>query len=180
MHGVVLLVTGTVILNLQMGVYFAVPWAGFFSLGLALVTPFQGAIGVAADFFTSKKFNMRVKEVIVPPFLRKMLSKKFPILGQPSFVVKFGPVGVRLRNLSFYASMINGESPAARPPVGGSAHTVHVHSSVCWFGLHARKKIIAENALIVPSQASSAGAWLRSRGSPLICTRFRSRHSGRR
>eukprot|EP01046_Picozoa_sp_COSAG06_P011010 COSAG06_NODE_618_length_13744_cov_19.800220_2_plen_105_part_00 len=95
-----------------MGVYFAVTWAGFFSLGLALVTPFQGAIGVAADFFTSKKFNMRVKEVIVPPFLRKMLSKKFPILGQPSFIVKFGPVGVRLRNLSFYASMINGESPS--------------------------------------------------------------------
>ena len=97
-----------VILNLQMGVYSAVPWAGFFSLALAIVTPFQGFVGVAADFFTSKRFNMRVKEVVVPPWVRKMLSKRFPVLGKPSFIVKFGPLGLRLRNLSFYCSMING------------------------------------------------------------------------
>jgi hypothetical protein len=97
-----------VILNLQLGVYSAVPWAGFFSLALAIVTPFQGFVGVAADFFTSKTFNMRVKEVIVPAWIRKVLSNRFPILGNPSFIVKFGPLGVRLRGLSFYSSMING------------------------------------------------------------------------
>lgn len=91
-----------------MGVYSAVPWAGVFSLALAIVTPFQGAIGVAADFFTSKRFNMRVKEIVVPSWVRKNCSSRFPIFGQPSFILKFGPVGNRLRNLSFYASMING------------------------------------------------------------------------
>ena len=97
-----------VVLNLQMGVYNAVPWAGFFSLALAVVTPFQGFVGVAADFFTSKKFKMRVKEIVIPSWVRKALSSRFPVLGKPSFIVKFGPLGLRLRNVSFYSSVING------------------------------------------------------------------------
>ena len=91
----------------------AVPWAGVFSLALAIVTPFQGGIGVLSDIFTSKRFALRMQEVKVPPFVKKICSKRFPLLGKPSFIIKFGPLGQRLQKLSFYFAVINGSISVA-------------------------------------------------------------------
>eukprot|EP01047_Picozoa_sp_COSAG01_P048014 COSAG01_NODE_4638_length_4859_cov_7.638967_4_plen_297_part_01 len=95
-------------ISITAGVFDAVPWAGVVSLCLALVTPIQGGIGVVGDLFTSKRFAPRLKEVKVPAFLAKNCSSRFPILGQPSFIIKFGPIGARFQQASFYLAMING------------------------------------------------------------------------
>jgi hypothetical protein len=95
-------------ISITAGVFDAVPWAGVVSLCLALVTPIQGGIGVVGDLFTSKRFALRLKEVKVPAFLASRCSSRFPILGQPSFIIKFGPIGARFQQASFYLAMING------------------------------------------------------------------------
>jgi Ca2+-binding EF-hand superfamily protein len=95
-------------INITAGIFDAVPWAGVISLCLALITPIQGGIGVIGDLFTSKRFALRLKEVKVPAFLAKNCSSRFPILGQPSFIIKFGPIGARFQQASFYLSMVNG------------------------------------------------------------------------
>ena len=93
------------ILNLQAGIYSAVPWAGAFSLLLALVTPIQGVVGLLAGVLCSPKFNTRIQEFVVPGWLFKIRSKIkcLPPLRE-SYIVKFGPIGQRLQQLSFYIS----------------------------------------------------------------------------
>jgi len=119
------------IYNLEMGMYSAVPWAGAFSLGLAIVTPFQGTIGTLSDLFTSKKFALRMKEVKVPGFIRKFFPKIFPI-GRESFIIKFGPIGQRLQKLSFYFAMVNGFISATMVAISwltASMYAIHVKAN---------------------------------------------------
>ena len=117
--------------NLQAGIYNAVPWAGAFSLGLAIVTPFQGGIGILSDLFTSKALALRMKEVKVPAFIRKWFPAVFPI-GRESFVIKFGPIGQKLQKISFYFAMVNGFISATMVAISyltASMYAIHVKAN---------------------------------------------------
>jgi hypothetical protein len=95
------------VLNLQAGVFDAVPWVGVTSLAMAIATPAMAAVGTIAGIFTQPQLLNRMLEVKVPPFVRKFFPKIFPI-GRESFIIKFGPIGKYLQQLSFYMSTVNG------------------------------------------------------------------------
>lgn len=117
--------------NLTAGIYAAVPWAGAFSLLLALVTPIQGVVGLLAGILCSPKFNTRIQEFVVPGFMHKIVkcipipavrarpnrafvcvcvpawsggpqSLRVRVQLRDSYIVKFGPIGQKLQQLSFY------------------------------------------------------------------------------
>eukprot|EP01048_Picozoa_sp_COSAG05_P009419 COSAG05_NODE_773_length_7441_cov_3.657042_1_plen_267_part_10 len=94
------------VLSLRAGVFSAVPWVGVASLSLALVTPIQGGIGLISDVLTSRRFALRMKEVVVPKWLSRNCSRRVPILGKPSFIVKFGAIGAKFQQASFYFAII--------------------------------------------------------------------------
>lgn len=91
-------------LNMSLGLYSAAPHVGMLSLLLAIVTPIQGTIGILSDILTSRKFATRLKEVKVPPILRKLCAKRFI---KESIVIEFGPIGKYLQRLSFFSGMVN-------------------------------------------------------------------------
>jgi hypothetical protein len=99
---------GDFIQQMNLGVYNAVPWVGVFSLCLVIVTPIQGAVGMISDILTSKRFRARVKEVVLPSWLKWCCSSRIPVVGLgDSFIVKFGPIGRWFQQLSFYLGMVN-------------------------------------------------------------------------
>lgn len=94
-------------LNLRAGVFDAVPWVGIASLAMAIVTPVMAAIGTVAGICTRPQLLNRMLEVKVPPCVRQCFPKFVPI-GRETFIIKFGPVGNYLQQLSFYMSTVNG------------------------------------------------------------------------
>eukprot|EP01043_Picozoa_sp_COSAG02_P021702 COSAG02_NODE_1110_length_14511_cov_30.804122_1_plen_2917_part_00 len=95
------------VVNFQAGVFDAVPWVGVTSLVMAIVTPAMAAVGTIAGICTQPQLLDRMLEVKVPPFAQKFFPNVFPI-GRESFIIKFGPVGKYLQQLSFYMSTVNG------------------------------------------------------------------------
>ena len=93
-------------ISLQAGIFDAVPWVGVTSLAMAIVTPAMAAVGTLASTFTQPQLLNRMMEIKVPPFVRKFFPKIFPI-GRESFIVKFGPIGKYMQQLSFYMSTVN-------------------------------------------------------------------------
>ena len=97
---------GDFLIQLNAGVFDAVPWVGVTSLAMAFVTPVMAAIGTLASAFTQPQLINRLLEIKVPPFVSKKFPDVFPI-GRESFVIKFGPIGRYLQKLSFYICMTN-------------------------------------------------------------------------
>jgi hypothetical protein len=98
---------GDFVMQLNAGVFDAVPWVGVTSLAMAIVTPVMATVGTLAATFTQPQLLNRLMEIKVPPFVRKSFPKIFP-MGRVSFVIKFGPIGRYLQKLSFYLGMMNG------------------------------------------------------------------------
>ena len=102
----------------DLGIYTAVPWVGMCSLGMALVTPFQGGLGVLSSIFCGKRFATRMREVVVPSWISSRCSSRFPILGKPSFIIRFGPIGACSLH-TFRPSHINSCVFLTRPQAPG-------------------------------------------------------------
>lgn len=98
---------GDFIVQLNAGVFDAVPWAGATSLALALVTPIMATVGTLAATLTQPRLLNRILEIKVPPFIRRKCPGIFPI-GRESFVIKFGPIGRYMQKLTFYLGMVTG------------------------------------------------------------------------
>lgn len=98
---------GDYIIQLNAGVFDAVQWVGVASLAMAIVTPVMATIGTLAATFTQPQLLNRLVEVKVPPIVRKIFPGLVPH-GHETIVIKFGPIGRYLQNLSFYLGMANG------------------------------------------------------------------------